>query len=308
MKKFLIIDTFNFFHRAYYALPASLTTPDGTQVNAVYGVASMLLNIFDLISPDYVVAALESKEKVERKKKFEGYKAHRKPMDEALKDQIPLLFDLLEGLGIKTISVSGYEADDVIGTLVNKFKSDTKIVVSSNDRDLWQLIDEGVLIMAPESGGKRAAWIDARAVKAKFGFGPDFVVDFKALAGDSSDNIPGVYGIGKVTAGKLIGGHGHLEGIYAHLDDFKGNVRKKLFEGKDSAFLSHELATIVTDLDLDVSLDDCALSGLDKTKAITVLEKFAFHSLVNRLNKRNGVSKGSENTESNAGYPQLGLF
>ena len=94
MKKFLIIDTFNFFHRAYYALPASLTTPDGTQVNAVYGVASMLLSIFDLISPDYVVAALESKEKVNRKKQFEDYKAHRKPMDEELTLQIPLLFEL----------------------------------------------------------------------------------------------------------------------------------------------------------------------------------------------------------------------
>jgi len=298
MKKFLIIDTFNFFHRAYYALPPSLTTPDGTQVNAVYGVASMLLSIFDLISPDYVVAALESKEKVNRKKQFEEYKAHRKPMDDELKSQIPLLFELLEGFGIKTLSVSGYEADDIIGTLVDKFKNDVQVVISSNDRDLWQLIGDGVLVMAPENGGKKAAWIDALAVKAKFGFGPDFVVDYKALTGDPSDNIPGVYGIGKVIATKLIGNYGHLDNIYDHLDDFKGSVRKKLSEGKDSAFLSYDLATIVTDLELDVSLDDCALSGLDKTAATAVLERFAFHSLVNRLNKRNGSSKDGYNRSS----------
>jgi len=254
MKKFLIIDTFNFFHRAYYALPPSLTTPDGTQVNAVYGVASMLLSIFDLISPDYVVAALESKEKVNRKKQFEEYKAHRKPMDDELKSQIPLLFELLEGFGIKTLSVSGYEADDIIGTLVDKFKNDVQVVISSNDRDLWQLIGDGVLVMAPENGGKKAAWIDALAVKAKFGFGPDFVVDYKALTGDPSDNIPGVYGIGKVIATKLIGNYG--------------------------------------------SLDDCALSGLDKTAATAVLERFAFHSLVNRLNKRNGSSENGYNRSS----------
>jgi len=312
MKKFLIIDTFNFFHRAYHALPAALTTPDGTQVNAIYGVASMLLSIFDSVSPDYVVAALESKEKVNRKKQFEDYKAQRKPMDEELRAQIPLLFELLEGFGVKTLSVSGYEADDVIGTLVTRFKGDTQIVIASNDRDSWQLISKGILVMSPKGMGKKADWFDDWGVNAKFGFGPDFVVDYKALVGDPSDNIPGVYGIGKVTAGKLISKYGHLEDIYAHLDEIPGSIGKKLAEGKDSAFLSHGLATIVTDLDLDVSLEDCAFSGLNKEGLVAVLDKFAFYSLVNRLNKRNGNSKvhsgsGPADTET-PGSSQLGLF
>ena len=308
MKKFLIIDTFNFFHRAYHALPATLTTPEGIQVNAIYGVASMLLNIFDSVSPDYVVAALESKEKINRKKQFEEYKAQRKPMDEELKSQIPLLFELLDGFGVRTLSVSGYEADDVVGTLTTKFKGDAQVVIASNDRDLWQLIDKGVLVMAPKGNGKEADWFDAWGVNAKFGFGPDFVIDYKALIGDPSDNIPGVYGIGKVTAGKLIGKYGHLENIYAHLDEIPGSVGKKLSDGRDSAFLSHDLATIVTDLDVEVGLEDCAFSGLDKANLVRVLEKFAFYSLVGRLNKRKGRTGGSENMENSTKDPQLTLF
>ncbi|MBD3365850.1 hypothetical protein GF360_00735 [candidate division WWE3 bacterium] len=310
MKKFLIIDTFNFFHRAYYALPPTLTDSKDRQVNAIYGTASMLLSIFDLISPDYAVAALESKEKVERKKQFEDYKAHRKPMDEELKAQIPLLFELLEGFGIKQVMASGYEADDVIGTLTAQFGEIGQLVICSNDRDLWQLVDDGILVMSPKKGGRDADWIDTRAVKAHFGFGPEYVVDYKALTGDSSDNIPGVKGIGKVTATKLIKAYGHLEEIYANLDEISGSVGKKLSQQREEAFLSYDLATIVTDLDLEVALEDCAFSGLDKGSVRGVLEHFSFYSLVKRLASNGYISDASkDNPSANSQSPsQLNLF
>ncbi len=308
MKKFLIIDTFNFFHRAYYALPPSLTNSEGVQVNAIYGTASMLLSIFDLISPDYAVAALESKEEVERKKQFEEYKAHRKPMDEELKSQIPLLWELLEGFGLKTVIASGYEADDVIGTLVRNFEEESQIVIASNDRDLWQLVGQGVLVMSPKKGGKDADWIDTKAVRARYGFGPEYVVDYKALKGDSSDNIPGVYGIGEVTATKLIKKYGHLEEIYKNLDDIGGSVATKLKEQKEEAFLSHNLARVVTDLALDIGLEECAFEGLDKGSLRDVFEEFNFVSLLKRLEEINGsgssLGKSSEEVDPN----QLGLF
>ncbi len=312
MKKFLIIDTFNFFHRAYYALPPTLTGPDGTQINAVYGVASMLLSIFDLISPDYAVAALESKEKVERKKQFEDYKAHRKPMDDELKEQIPLLWELLEGFGLKTIEVSGYEADDVIGSLVVQYKDVGQVVICSNDRDLWQLVEDGVLVMSPKKGGKDADWVDLRGVKAKLGFGPDYLVDYKALKGDSSDNIPGVYGIGKVTATKLIKKYGHLEEVYENLDDISGSVGDKLREQKEEAFLSYKLAQIVTDLDLEVELEDCSFDGLNKGSVRGVLERFEFYSLAKRLSDINGSGFDADardvGSSKDADSNQLGLF
>lgn len=309
MKKFLIIDTFNFFHRAYYALPPTLTDSEGTQINAVYGVASMLLSIFDLITPDYAVAALESKEKIERKKQYEEYKAHRKPMDEELKSQIPLLWQLLEGFGLKTIEVPAYEADDVIGSLVEEFNDKAQIVVCSNDKDLWQLVENGVLVMSPKHGGKDADWIDERSVKANMGFGPDYIVDYKALKGDSSDNIPGVYGIGDVTATKLIRKYGHLEEIYKNLDDIGGSVAAKLKEQKDEAFLSYKLAQIVMDLDLKVSLEACAFEGLDKGSIREVFEKFNFYSLLKRLDEINGTGDSSkEGSSGESDSSQLGLF
>lgn len=309
MPKLLIIDTFNFFHRAYHALPLSLTSPDGIPVNAVYGVASMLINIFDLLKPDYVVAALESVEKTERKKQFDAYKAHRKPMEEELKTQIPVLFEVLEGFEICTISIPGYEGDDIIGSLTKKYSTEMEVVIASNDRDLWQLVGKSVLVMSPKNNGSSADWISSREVKAKYGFGPDTVVDYKSLTGDVSDNIPGVSGIGQVTSVKLLVKYGSLENIYTNLEEIEttmgAGVARKLKEGKDSAFLSKDLAQVQIDLPLTASLKDCAFSGLNKDSVKSVLEKYAFYSLLRRLGNK---YTGGEEDASKEDVAQLGLF
>jgi DNA polymerase-1 len=309
MPKLLILDTFNFFHRAYHALPLSLTAPNGTPVNAVYGVASMLINIFNLIKPDCVVAALESIEKTERKKQFDDYKAHRKPMEEELRTQISILLEVLEAFGICTLSMSGYEGDDIVGSLVKKYSGEMEIIIASNDRDLWQLVGPGVMVMSPKNNGSSADWIGSKEVWAKYGFGPKTIVDYKALTGDASDNIPGVMGIGRVTATKLLVKYGSLEEIYACLEEigtiFGTGVGKKLEEGRDSAFLSKELASLQMDLPLEVTHESCNFSGLNKDSVKTVLEKYAFYSLLRRL--ENGGENNAENKEK-VSQDQLGLF
>ena len=155
MSKLLIIDTFNFLHRAYHALPKTFTDKEGEPVNAVYGVTSMLITVLTNHKPDYLVAALDSKEPTFRIEDFTGYKAHRKPMEDDLSVQIPKVFEILDAFDIKQIVVNGYEADDVIGTIVEKFKNkDLEIVVISNDRDLWQLISDKVTVMIPKGPGQ----------------------------------------------------------------------------------------------------------------------------------------------------------
>ncbi len=309
MKKLLIIDTFNFFYRAYHALPVSLTSPEGTPVNAVYGVASMLINIFELIHPDYVVAALESVEPTKRKEQFDDYKAHRKPMDEELKVQIPILFEVLEAFGICTLNMSGYEGDDIIGSLVKKYSSEMEVVIASNDRDLWQLVGDGTMVMSPKNNGSSADWVGSKEVLAHFGFEPKTMVDYKALTGDPSDNIPGVMGIGKVTATKLLLKYRSLDEIYAHLDEigsiFGAGIAKKLQEGKDSAFLSKDLAQINMDLSLDFSSVICSFDGLNKLAVREIFEKYAFYSLIRRLG--DGAVASSEEAQKKDGS-QLGLF
>ncbi len=311
MSKLLIIDTFNFFYRAYHALPVSLTSPEGTPVNAVYGVASMLINIFDLIKPDYVVAALESVEPTERKKQYDDYKAHRKPMDDGLKVQIPILFEVLEAFEICTLNLSGYEGDDIIGSLAKKYSGEMEVIIASNDRDLWQLVGNGVMVMSPKNNGSSADWIGTKEVIAKFGFGPETIVDYKALTGDASDNIPGVSGVGQVTATKLLVKYRSLDGIYAHLQEiaqvFGGGVAKKLEAGKESAFLSKELAQVQMDLDLDFPSVVCNFAGLNKESAKKVLEKYAFYSLLRRL-ENGGDIENSSREEDKKDKNQLGLF
>lgn len=305
-KRLLIVDTFNFFHRAYHALPVSLTTPDGVPVNAVYGVASMLLNLFELVKPTFVVAALESEEKTQRKIQYADYKAQRKPLEETLKSQIPSLLEILEAFGICALSSPGYEGDDVIGSLVFQNQGKMEIIIASNDRDLWQLVTEGVLVLSPKNNGKLADWVGTKEVLAQYGFPPPKIVDYKAITGDPSDNIPGINGIGKVTATKLIVKYGSLDNIYNKIDDVKADfgesVRQKLVDGKERAYLSRDLAEIKKDLSLEFSPDACVFGGLPIEKLTQVLEKYAFYSLIRRLEGK--TPKVKENKDTN----QLKLF
>ena len=283
MKKLLIIDTFNFLHRAYHAIPSTFRGPDGQPTNAIYGFTSMIINVLEQIKPDYMVAALDGQEPTFRVGEFTSYKAHRKPMDEDLQVQIPKVLDVLDAFEIKKILVEGYEADDVIGTVATKLKGKVDIVIVSNDRDLWQLAGNGNIIMVPGKKGE-IEWMGEKEVDSRLGFPAEQVADYKGLRGDPSDNIPGVYGIGEVTATKLLQKYGTLEEIYRNIETIEPeSLKKKLVESYEQALMSKKLAQIILDVPFQLNLEDCKYSNLNKIKVKETLEKYNFKSLLRRM-------------------------
>jgi DNA polymerase I len=308
MDKLLIIDTFNFLHRAYHALPKTLTDSSGEPTNAVYGVTSMVITVLNQVEPKYMIAALDSKETTFRVEEFTGYKAHRKPMDEDLAVQIPKVIEMLQAFGIHTVQVNGYEADDIIATAVEKFKDTLEIVVVSNDRDLWQLVGDSVTIMSPAKGNI-VDWIGPNEAIARFGFTPDKIADYKGLRGDPSDNIPGVYGIGEKTATKLIKEFGSMETIYKHLDKVTpDSLRKKLEESYEQALMSKKLAQLIYDVPVEFDLQDCKYSYFNKLDVKVVLERYNFKSLIKRLGFEVSRDGKSQKQKSEVIENQLGLL
>ncbi len=295
MKKqnFVIIDGNAIIHRAYHALPP-LTARDGTVVNAVYGFTSMLLKVLNHLKPDYLAVSFDLPGGTFRDEIYEDYKATRVKADQELYDQIPLAHEVVEAFDIPIYTKEGYEADDVIGTITHKtkklkVKGITSIIVSG-DKDLLQLVDDQkVEVYLLRKGISEYELYDDKAVEERFGFGPEYIVDFKSLMGDSSDNIPGVAGVGKKTATDLIQKVGGLDKIYKNLDkleDFgiKGSVKKKLEADEDNARMSKELAQIHTDVkDIKFSIKDCVVSELNIEEIKELFKKFEFYSLINRL-------------------------
>lgn len=294
MKKLVILDTFNFLHRAYYAIPKSFRAPDNTPTNAVYGVCSMIISLINEIKPDYIIAALDSKKPTFRVEEFSNYKAQRKEMDEELRVQIPLVFDAIEKMGILKVNCEGYEADDVIGTLVERYKNNFEIYLLSNDRDLWQLISKNVKVMLPSTKGIFEE-INSENVQSRLEFEKQFLVDYKALRGDTADNIPGVYGVGEVTAKKLISEYQTIENIYQNIEKIKPeSLKKKLVENIETAYLSKKLATIILDCPIVLDIEEAKQKPGVSTELISLFEKWNFKSLLKRLNVPEKKDKKSE--------------
>ncbi len=307
MKKLLIIDTFNFLHRAYHAIPKNFTDAEGNPTNAIYGVTSMLVSTFEQLRPDYAICAVESKEPLLRSTEFKEYKAQRKPMDEELSVQIPKVFEIIDAFGIHTIQAGGYEADDVIATLVKKYlKHDIEILILSNDRDLWQIVSSKVSIMLPVKEGN-IEFIGPDQVHSRMGFSPKLIADFKALKGDPSDNIAGVSGIGEKTAQELIIQYGDLDNIYKavenHPQTFSPAILKRLVDGKTSAYTCKRLVTLADSLDFNVDLEDCVYTEFNRGRVKEILFKYNFKSIIKRLGFENPKQIKHEVNED-----QLGLF
>jgi len=305
MKKMLIIDTYNFLHRAYHAIPSTFRSADGQPTNAIYGFTSMVINVLDQIKPDYMVAALDGREPTFRSVDFTAYKAHRKPMEADLESQIPAVFEIIDSFGIRKILVEGYEADDVIGTVATKFKGKVDIIIVSNDRDLWQLTGNGVIIMVPGKKGS-TEWMGEKEVDAKLGFEAEKIADYKGLRGDPSDNIPGVYGVGEVTATNLIKKFGSIENIYKNINEVKpDSLKEKLLDNYEQALTCKKLAKIILDVPFELSLEDCRFNAFNKGNVGEVLKKYNFKSLIRRL----GLEDGSgNNRESSIPDNQLTLL
>jgi DNA polymerase-1 len=310
MPKFLVIDLFNLIHRAYHALPKEFSDKDGNPTNAIYGVSSMLINVLQQVSPDYVCAALDTEKPTFRHVDFTGYKAHRRPVEDALTAQIPKIEEIVTAFRIKMVSAPGYEGDDLVGTLAVKYGHDVQTILLSNDRDFWQLVSPKILVMLPSTRGDKIEWIGEKEVIARLGVTPAQVPDYKGLVGDPSDNIPGVYGVGEKSAGNLIKSFGTIDRIYKNIDKVTPEaLRKKLLDGYEQAVMSKKLATLDLDTPVDFSLEASRYEKMPMDSIKAVLESYNFKSLLKRVGADVGVKvKGSDKKNPETNESQKGLF
>lgn len=281
--RLLVLDANALVHRAFHALPP-LTSPKGEPVGALYGLCLTLLNVLKTFRPTHVVAAFDRPGKTFRHEQFEAYKAQRKKTADELVVQIVRAKDILEAFAIPTLDAKGYEADDVIGTVTaNAEKRGLESVIVTGDQDTMQLVGELVRVHLLRRGIKDTVTMGPGEVRDRFGLSPEHMVDFKALRGDPSDNIPGVKGIGEKTATDLLQRYGSLEGVYKHVDEVPDAVRKKLETGKKDAFLSRKLVTIARNAPVKTDLDALARVPYDRTKVIALFQSLGFASLLPRL-------------------------
>ncbi|MCC6314017.1 MAG: DNA polymerase I [Thermomicrobiales bacterium] len=283
----MLVDGYGLIFRAYHAMPPSIASSTGEQTNAVFGFAAMLLDVIRREQPDYAVVALEGG-RTFREEEYADYKAHRGPMPDDLRPQVARIEEFVDALAIPIERRDGFEADDVIGSLAARcsHEGDLRVVIVTGDSDLLQLVDDNVTVTLP--GAQRFNDLriyDLAAVLARFGFGPDLVPDYKALVGDTSDNIPGVPGIGEKTAKALIGRFGGVEEILAHADDITPTrARNAIANNADLARLSLRLATIRRDLDIPLDLDRSRVGDYDREAIVDLFRELEFgRGMLNRL-------------------------
>ncbi|MDR1434564.1 DNA polymerase I [Candidatus Endomicrobiellum devescovinae] len=291
MKKFFILDGNAYIHRAYHALPP-LSTSNNQQVNAVYGFIRLLLKIKSIFTPDYIAVCFDYPSKNFRHEIFKEYKANRKPLDEALISQMPLAREAVDALNISRVEIQGYEADDLIATIVKHNKENSvQSVIVTGDKDILQLTeDENVLVW----NDSKDIMYDAKKVEEKYGVKPNQLLDIFALTGDATDNVPGIKGIGEKTAVKLLKEYGTIKNILQNADSVKGKVGKLLQQGKDNVELSRKLIELNFNAPLDYKLNDFENKDLDIDEAVSFFEKYEFKSLVD---KYSGKSKDSQKIE-----------
>ena len=281
----VLVDGFGLIFRAYYAIPTTLSTSSGEQTNAVYGFASMLLDVLQKRKPTYVAIALETG-KTFRHDLYPDYKGTRAAMPEDLREQLERVRELIDALGIPVEMEDNYEADDIIGTLSKQLAAEGhEVIVITGDSDLLQLAAPNVTIVLP--GARRFGELREYGpdeVVERFGFGPEFVPDYKALVGDTSDNIPGVPGIGDKSAKKLISEFGTVEEIFAHQDEVTPTRARNALTGNlEQALESKMLATIVTDMDLSFDLESAHLGDYDQDAVIELFQTLEFRNLLYKL-------------------------
>ncbi len=295
MKKLLLIDGNSILNRAFYGLP-DLTTSDGRHTNAVLGFLNIILKVIDEEQASHVCVAFDLKEPTFRHKMYSEYKGTRHPMPDELREQVPLIKEVLKSMNIFTISKAGYEADDILGTLSRVGeKSGYEVTVLSGDRDLLQLATDKILIKIPKTkAGKTEIYnYYDKDVINEYGVTPVIFIDMKGLMGDSSDNIPGVPGVGPKSAGKLLVDYGSMDGIYEHIDELKkSKMKDNLIEFKDQAYMSKELATIKLDCKLDAKLEDMIYEDAFNDESYKLFSDLEFKSLLPRFN---AVDKKVEN-------------
>jgi len=279
-----IIDAYSLLYRAFFALPP-LTNKQGDVTNAAYGFTMMLVKLLDEQNPEYLVVAMDMPAATFRHEAFEDYKAHRKPMPDDLRPQVEMMKEILAAMRVPLIGVSGFEADDVIGTLAGRAaREGMDALIVTSDRDALQLVDDHVRVLANKKGITETVLYDRQAVVERYGVTPEQLPDVKALTGDPSDNIPGVPGIGEKTAGKLIAQYVSLEHLLEHVSEVKGKVGEALAAHAEQAHQSKHLATIHCDVPLeDFTWESCHRQPWDQEKLLELFRFLDFRTLIPRL-------------------------
>lgn len=277
MDKLVLIDGNSLLNRAYYATPV-FTTRSGVPTNAIFGFVKLLFKILNDVKPQYIIVAFDMKAPTFRHKMFDGYKATRKGMPDDLAVQVEPLKSLLAAMKIAMCSKEGLEADDIIGTLSNKF--DVHSYIYTGDRDSFQLVDGKTDVYYTRKGVSDLQKLNIDNFKSETGLTPSQIIDLKALMGDKSDNIPGVPGIGEKTALNLLEKYGTVDGVYKNIEDIAGAVKNKLTENKESAYLSYKLATIDRNCGIDILLENCAAPTKYSGEVKDLFHEFEFNSFL----------------------------
>jgi DNA polymerase-1 len=293
-KRLIIIDGNALVHRAYHALPP-LTTSNGKLINAVYGFLLVFFRAIKDFKPAYIAATFDLPVPTFRTGIYKEYKGKRPKAPDELYGQLPEVKKILQAMGIKIYEMAGFEADDVIGTIAlmtqkQQIFPSVETIIVTGDLDTLQLIDKNTKVFTLRKGVRDAVLYDEKSVIERYGLGPERIVDFKALRGDPTDNIPGVFGIGEKTAAGLIKEFLTIENLYQSLENnsesskkISDKIKEKLRNSKEEAFFSKVLAQIRKDVPIDFSLEECHLDHFDRQKTEEVLKEFEFFTLINRL-------------------------
>ena len=293
MTRLMLLDSNGLIYRGYHALPP-LTTSKGELVNAVFGFCSILLRGIQDLQPEYVAACFDLPGPTFRHEQFAAYKATRTPMPDDLRSQFPKVREVVAALRIPVYEMAGYEADDVIGTITRDMDSrGIETTVVTGDLDMLQIVTEHTRLMTTRQGVDSTIYYTPEKIRERFELRPDQMIDYKALKGDPTDNIPGIPGVGEKTAAKVIGQFGSLEGMYERLDEVKPDkLREKLAEARDQVFQSRELSRIIRDLPVSLDLEAARLSDYDRAEVVRLFREFEFRTLIDRLPPLTGESAG----------------
>ena len=307
MRKLVLVDGNSILNRAFYGIMGSkmLTTKDGTPTNAVYGFLAILFKIIDDIKPEFLVVAFDKKGPTKRHKMYDGYKANRKGMPDELACQMPIIKDVLRAMNIDIIEKEGYEGDDILGTLsVFGESQGLEVTILSGDRDTFQLATDKVTIRIPRTkmGKTEEEDFNREKVKEVYGIEPKQLIEVKGLQGDTSDNIPGVPGIGEKTALKLIQEYSSIENLYSEIEkgqapDVKGKTRERIIENKDLAILSKELGTIDVNSPIEENLEEFKLEEWNNEEVLKLFKELNFNRYIERFHLTEGIFEEPEEQE-----------
>ena len=307
MKRLVVIDGKSVFYRGYYAMPG-LSMADGTPTGGVYGFVSLAIELIKKLEPDYVAVAWDKRGTNIRKRRelYPEYKAGRKPAPDDFYQQIPILHELLDAFGWPLYEIDDYEADDIMGAFARQAESrgiETCLITS--DLDALQLISPMTKVYAMKNGLRNIEEFTAEHFEEKYGIRTEQFLDLKALKGDSSDNLPGVPGIGEKTAVKLLQEYETLDGVYEHLDEQKGALRTKLENGRESAYLTKQVAEIWTDAPIELDWDVADVNDCDFARVTEILQKLEFNSLIGRLPRTMQMAENEKKEEPKLDIPRI---